>query len=365
LHEYAGAILLILVGLVAVIGGGELLVRGASALATAVRVSPLVIGLTVVAFGTSAPELAITVRSCYQGQTDLAVGNVVGSSIFNVLFVLGFSALVAPLVVSARLIQWDVPLMILASVLVFVFGLDGRIGRTDGLIFVTGLLAYTGWSIWQSRRENKAVAHELETRGGEPAKRGWWRIPAQFGLIAAGLALLVLGSKWLVDGAVEVARLWGVSELMIGLTILAVGTSLPEAAVSVTASIRGEREIAVGNVVGSNLLNILAVLGITGIVAPGGVEVSAAALWFDVPVMITVAVACLPIFFTGHRIARWEGCLFVGYYVLYTAYLIMNATESEIRRPFEVAMLGVVIPLTAITLLASALGYRRSRAGRP
>ncbi|HID78513.1 MAG TPA: calcium/sodium antiporter [Planctomycetaceae bacterium] len=362
---YAIPVLLILVGLAAVVAGGELLVRGAAGLARAIRVSPLVIGLTVVALGTSSPELAIVIRSSLEGRADLGVGNVVGSCIFNVLGVLGLSALAAPLVVSRRLVRWDVPLMIAVSVLVWVFGLDGRLGRMDGAIFVTGLVLYLAWSIWESRQEQRAMAAQTDCPISEP--RGRLELPVCCLLMLLGLGLLTLGSRWLVDGSAEVARGLGISELMIGLTILAVGTSLPEGAVSVMAAVRGQREIAVGNVVGSNLLNILGVLGLTALVSPRGVEMSPAALWFDVPVMIGVAIACLPIFFSGHRIARWEGALFLAYYFLYTAYLIMHATHSAIQRPFAVAVLGVLLPLTAVTLLVTATHYwcsgRHGRAG--
>ena len=166
-----------------------------------------------------------------------------------------------------------------------------------------------------------------------------------------GLVLLVLGARWLVDGAVTFARQLGVSELIIGLTIIAIGTSLPEIATTVMASLRGERDIAVGNVIGSNLFNLLVVIGVTGIVAPAGVTVPAAALRFDIPVMIAVAVACLPVFFSGGRIARWEGGLFLGYYLAYTAYLILSATRHAALPAFSLVMLGFVLPLTAVTLL--------------
>jgi cation:H+ antiporter len=173
----------------------------------------------------------------------------------------------------------------------------------------------------------------------------------QLGFIAAGLVLLVLGARWLVDAASELARRLGISELVIGLTIVAGGTSLPELATSVVAAIRGERDIAVGNVVGSNLFNILAVLGLAAAIAPDGVAVADQALRFDIPVMIAVAAACLPIFFTEHRIARWEGALFLAYYVAYTATLVMLATQSEVLPLFRLLMIGFVLPLTAITLI--------------
>jgi cation:H+ antiporter len=181
-------------------------------------------------------------------------------------------------------------------------------------------------------------------------------------LVFAGLALLVIGSNWLVDGAVALARALGVSELILGLTIIAVGTSLPEMATSIIAGLRGARDIAVGNIIGSNIFNILAGLGLTALIAPGGVEVSQAALRFDMPVMIASAVACLPIFYIGHRISRWEGGLFFSYYIAYTIYLILTATRYHTTLQFRVVMLWFVIPLTVITLLIFV--YRTARASR-
>ena len=329
--------------------------RGASRLAGAFGISPLVIGLTIVALGTSSPETAVSVGSALSGQADVALGNVVGSNILNVLLILGISALVAPLVVSRRLVKLDAPLMVGISVLLLLLALDGSIGRLDGLLLFGGVVAYILFAIWQSRREgaevNEGGAYEQEESGsGSRVKQTF----VQIGLIIGGLALLVLGSRWLVDGAVAIASALGISELIIGLTVVAAGTSLPEVATSVLAVLRGEREIAVGNAVGSCIFNVLAVLGLTGLVAPDGVSVPPAAISFDIPVMIATAVACLPIFFTGHRINRWEGLLFVSYYAAYTLYLFLDATRHEALPAFSFAMLAFVIPLTAITLAVFA-----------
>jgi cation:H+ antiporter len=359
-------LVLFVVGLALLIVGAELLVRGASRLATAVGISPLVVGLTVVAFGTSSPELAVTSQASFAGQADLALGNVVGSNVFNVLFVLGLSALAAPLIVSQQLVRLDVPIMVGASVLLFLLALDGTIGRLDGLLLFAGIVAYTGFLVRQSRRESAAVKAEYEEAFGEPgdgAPASGGRLVVQVGFVAAGLALLVLGSRWLVEGAVAVATTLGVSELVIGLTIVAAGTSLPEVATSVLATVRGERDIAVGNVVGSSIYNVLAILGISGLVAPGGLPVAPSMLAFDIPVAIAVAVACLPIFFTGHLIARWEGALFLGYYAAYALYLILAATEHDALTAFGGVMLAFVLPLTAVTL--AVLAVRSLRGGLP
>lgn len=354
--------LLFLLGLVLLVAGAEALVRGASKLAATAGISPLIIGLTVVAYGTSAPEMAVSTASALADQTDIAMGNVVGSNIFNVLFILGLSALITPLVVAQQLVRLDVPLMIGVSVLALLLGLDGGIGRLDGIFLLVGIITYTVFLIRQSRKESRQVQEEYAKEYGEVEKPppGHWVIDV--GLILAGLAMLVVGSRWLVDGAVVIAEHLGVSELVIGLTIVAAGTSLPEVATSVVASLRGERDIAVGNVVGSNIFNLLAVLGVAGIVAPAGVAISPAVMRFDIPVMIAVALACLPIFFTGNLIARWEGGLFLGYYAAYTLYVVLAATSHESLGAFQTAMLWFVLPLTALTLgVVSVREHRRQR----
>lgn len=358
-------LILFLVGFVFLIGGAELLVRGASRLAAVFGISPLVIGLTVVAFGTSSPELAVSVISASSGQADIAVGNVVGSNIFNVLFILGISAMITPLVVAQQLVRLEVPLMIGTAALLPVLAWDGRLGLVDGLLLTGAVIAYTVWSVRRSRQESAAVQEEYAREFGaqadpNPKARGLWR---NLGLIVAGLALLLLGSNWLVNGAVAIARAFGISELIIGLTIISAGTSMPEVATSIMASLRGERDIAVGNVVGSNIFNILAVLGLSAVASPVGVAVSSTALAFDIPVMIAVSLACLPIFFTGHLIARWEGALFFGLYLAYTSYLILGAMHHDRLGQFSAVMLWCVLPLAVLTLVVSAL--RSWRQGNP
>jgi cation:H+ antiporter len=357
--------LMLIAGLGLLIVGGDLLVRGASRLAAAFGIPPLIIGLTVVAFGTSSPELAVSVQAAVSGETDIAVGNVVGSNIFNVLFILGVSALIAPLAVSSQLIRFDVPLMIGVSCVALLLAFDGTIGRLDGLVFVAGLLAWLIMLVRMGRQEaadRESAPGDESTRPNAAAGRSGHAV--NLVLIAIGLLLLVLGSRWFVDGAVTFARWLGVTELVIGLTVIAAGTSLPEVVTSVLASLRGERDIAVGNVVGSNLFNILGVLGLSSIIAPEGLAVAASALRFDFPIMIAVAVACLPIFFTGARIERWEGGLFLAYYFAWTGWLVLAATGHAALSPFNAAMTLFVLPLTAITLAVLAFrGWRGSRMG--
>jgi cation:H+ antiporter len=355
-------ILFFVLGLGALILGAELLVRGASKLALAFGISPLVVGLTVVAFGTSSPELAVSVQSAWSGQVDLALGNVVGSNIFNVLFILGISALIAPLIVAQQLVRQEVPIMIGLSLLLLLLALDGGISRLDGALLFGLMVAYTAFVIVQSRKENKAVEQEYAQEFGDAAKSAWdSHLAAQLGLIAAGLVLLVLGSNWLVEAAIAFAKYLGVSELVIGLTIVAAGTSLPEVATSILAAIRGERDIAVGNVVGSNTFNILGVLGVSGLVAPAALSVPPSLLAFDIPVMVAVALACLPIFFTGNLIARWEGALFLGFYIAYTAYLILAAQSHDALGTYGLVMATVVLPLTALTLAVVTVREWRAR----
>ena len=344
--------ILFILGFFLLIGGAEILVRGASRLAIAAGISPLVIGLTVVAYGTSAPELAVSVQASFAGQSGIAIGNVVGSNISNILLVLGVSAALAPLAVSQQLIRWDIPIMIALSVLMYLMAFDGNIGRWDGIILFAGAVTYTVIAIRQSRKEIKA---NRQAKTGDSTavqiKITPWQIVRQIGFIVAGLALLVMGARWLVNGAVIIARIFQVNELVIALTIVAVGTSLPEIATSIVAGLRGNRDIAVGNAVGSNIFNILLVLGLCSIVAPRGIDIPAPALNFDIPIMIAVAVACLPIFFSGHRIARWEGFLFLGYFVAYTLYLYLNATHHAALPTFSWVMATFVIPLTVVTLV--------------
>jgi cation:H+ antiporter len=352
----------LIAGLVLLVVGAELLVRGASKLAAALGIAPLVIGLTIVAYGTSSPEMAVSVQSSLSGQADIALGNVVGSNIFNVLFILGVSAIAAPLIVAQQLIRLDVPFMIGVSGLLYLFSLDGRINQSDGIILFIGAVTYTIFLIFQGRQEqNPDVQDEYAKFGEQNDSPSWQKWFINIGLIVAGLVILVLGSRWLVESSIAIARAVGLSELVIGLTIVAAGTSLPELATSFIASLKGERDIAVGNVVGSNIFNILAVLGLSAAVSPAGINVSTAAMRFDIPVMIAVAVACLPIFFTGNLIARWEGFVFTIYYCVYTAYLILASAQHDSLPAFSSALIFFVLPITILTLVVITLREFRDR----
>lgn len=346
----------LIAGLVLLVAGAEVLVRGAAKLAAQFGIPPLIIGLTVVAFGTSAPETAVSVQAALNGSGDIAIGNVVGSNIANVLLILGMTALVAPLIVSRQLIRLDVPIMIGASLVTYALAWDGALSRLDGALLFTAVVVYTLFLIISSRRGNQAgTADDEFAREFSPdAEPKPYASLINIGLVIAGLVLLVVGSNFLVEGAVALARALGLSELVIGLTVIAIGTSLPELATSILAAIRGERDIAVGNIVGSNIFNLLCVLGLASLVSPQVIAVSSNALAFDFPVMIAVAVACLPIFFAGYTINRWEGLLFLAYYLAYTLYLVMASTGRPFAETFGDAILGYALPLTAITLLVIA-----------
>nr|WP_178114158.1 calcium/sodium antiporter [Pseudomonas sp. SST3] len=346
----------LIAGLVLLVAGAEVLVRGAAKLAAQFGIPPLIIGLTVVAFGTSAPETAVSVQASLNGSGDIAIGNVLGSNIANVLLILGMTSLVAPLIVSRQLIRLDVPIMIGASLVTYALAWDGALSRLDGALLFAAVIAYTLFLIISSRRANAAATadDEFAKEFGLDAQPKPYASLINAGLVLAGLVLLVTGSNFLVEGAVSLARALGLSELVIGLTVIAVGTSLPELATSILAAIRGERDIAVGNIVGSNIFNLLCVLGLASLVSPQAIGVAANALAFDFPVMIAVALACLPIFFTGYSINRWEGLLFLAYYVAYTVYLVMISTGRPFAETFGDAMIGYVLPLTAVTLMVIA-----------
>jgi len=363
-----GALVFLVLGLGLLVGGAELLVRGAARLASALGVSALVIGLTVVAYGTSAPELAVSAAAALRDRGDLALGNVVGSNIFNVLVILGISSIITPLAVAQQLVRVDVPLMIGASGLAWLLARDGRVGHGDGALLLALALAYTVFAIRISRREKPEIRAEYEgslTAGGHPGRRGWL---VDASMVLAGLAVLVVGSRWLVEAAVTLARAFGLSELVIGLTIVAAGTSLPEAATSIVAARRGERDIAVGNIVGSNLFNLLAVLGLSALVGPMGVSVSAQAQAVDLPVMMVVALACLPVVATGHRIERWEGSLLLLSYGLYLGYLLALALGHPATARLGLALGWVAVPLLLLAVslpVASAVAARLVGSSRP
>jgi cation:H+ antiporter len=318
--EYLTIAGFLLGGLVILTYGADLLVQGASGLALKFGVSALVVGLTVVAFGTSAPEMAVSVAGALKGEADLAIGNVVGSNIFNILFILGASALIVPLTVNRQLIRFDVPLMFVSTLLMYWMSLDG-IQFFEGLVLFALLLGYIFFQITQARKQSNQEKGDFELEATLKTKRHPGFLVF---LILIGLVMLVVGSKLFVVGAVDLARIWGVSDLVIGLTIVAAGTSLPEVATSLMAALKGERDIAVGNVVGSNIFNLFGVLGVTALVSTDGLSVSQAAIDFDIPVMVAATALCLPFFWIGQTLTRWKGFVLFAGYITYTVYLVMS-----------------------------------------
>ncbi|MFN3601740.1 MAG: calcium/sodium antiporter [Dietzia sp.] len=377
------------VGFVLLVAGGELLVRGASRLAGTLGISPLVVGLTVVAFATSTPELAVSVDAALSGYPGLAVGNVVGSNIANILLILGLTALIAPLLAKSRIVRVDIPIMVGFSIVLLLVALDGVISSLNGLLLLTGVVAYVVATVVISRRRSSdqtdADPTDTDTtdseRGGSPGERtdagagvpdaddeqssddgASHSVLKSSALVAVGVLMLVVGARLLVTAASDLAAAWGMSDLVIGLTVVAIGTSLPELATSLVAAYRGERDLAVGNIVGSNMFNIGAVLGITSLITP--IEVAAGAVRFDLPIMVAVALALLPIAFTGMAISRWEGLLFAAFYASYIVYVVLQASDHDALDPFSTAMLWFVIPFTALWLIVLAtyeLGVIRGR----
>ncbi len=352
------ALLSIIAGMAILVFGAEALVRGAGRIALAAGVSSLVVGLTVVAFGTSAPELAVSVGAALRGSAEVAVGNVVGSNTFNVLAILGASALFGGLVVHQRIVRIDVPLVIVVTALVWWLAADGQIEVWAGVLLFLGVIAYTVFSYVLGRRETAATEredHEAYERDRAAARRD---VPKSLLLVVIGLAGLIVGAQLLVDGATSLAEALGVSDLIIGLTVVAAGTSLPELATSVVAARRGERDIAVGNVVGSNLFNLLAVLGAASMVG-GGMDVPSDVIRTDLPFTLLVAIAALPAVAFGLRISAWEGALLLLGYVGYVVYLVVSATGGDQESARLALFAGLA--LIGVLMLVVGLAQRRGR----
>lgn len=330
-------------GLVALIGGAEMLVRSASRLAVAIGISKLVIGLTVVAFGTSAPELAVSIQAGVTGETDIMIGNIVGSNITNTLLILGISALIIPLKVNVALIRLDLPFMIAITILVFLLGLNGFYSFWECLL-LSGLLA--GYLIFLLRKKGPV---DIPVKDGEDVQKHSKVL--DFLILIIGFTGLIFGARWIVDSAIIFAEMAGVSELTIGLTVVAIGTSLPEIVISLLAALKGERDIAVGNIIGSNILNFLAVLGVSGMFIPDSIPVQKSLLQVDLPLLIGTSILCYPIFYTGRKIVRWEGALFFALYFAYLFYQFLVSAEHRFLEVFISVMLYFVFPVIVVTVL--------------
>ncbi|MBN1552663.1 calcium/sodium antiporter [bacterium] len=354
-------VLIFAAGLTLLIVGADLLVRGASKLAATAGIPSLIIGLTIVSWGTSAPELAVSIKAGLQHNASIAMGNVVGSNIFNVFFILGIAAVVFPLSISWQLIRFDVPVMIGVSLLLFAMSANGLVSIVESMILVVLMLAYTIYLFILARRTEQPKPMEQFNEIRPRQTSTLWMISISCVFVIAGLVGLSYGSNLTVKSAVEIARKFNVSDLVIGLTLVSIGTSLPEVVTSIVASIKHEREIAVGNVVGSNIFNILAVIGISGSLA-GEFVVPANMLSFDIPVMVGAAVVCLPIFFTDSIISRWEGCILFSYYIAYTSLLILRTISSPAQELANNLVLYFLLPFTGIFLIVSIIKSERNTA---
>ncbi|WP_133752165.1 calcium/sodium antiporter [Pseudomonas sp. LP_7_YM] len=342
-------------GLLLMIIGADLSVRAAVALAALLKTRPLFLGLTVVALGSSAPQMAVGLQAALTDSTDIAVGSVIGSNIFNILVTLGLSALIIPLRVARQLVRVDLPLMIGATALVTGLAWNGVLSKLDGVILLLAMAGYLAVVVRQfAHGARHFSAHDETTR------RKVWPILGRLGLMACGLTLLILGSHLLVESAVVVAQDLGLSERVIGLTVIAVATSLPALMTSLIAALRRERDIAVGNIIGSNLFNLLGVLGLTSLIASGPLSISPNAMDFDLPVMLGVAVLCLPLFYSGYRITRLEGLLLLGLYAVYGLHIISFATGMPLAERLERLMTHYALPTLGVCVLVSTVrAWRR------
>ena len=309
---------LFLAGLLVLVGGGELLVRGASRLARVLGVSPFIIGLTVAAWGTSMPELVVGVVSSVKDEGALLIGNVVGSNIINTFLILGLAAVILPIAVGRGVLRVDLPVMVAATVIFSVLSMTGQVARGAGALFIVAIAAYMGWLLWVALRQNK----EVEENGGPRPPRS--RLPVYAGAIVVGLVLLAWGAHWMVDSAVVIAERWGVSRAVIGVTIVAIGTSLPELAICVVAAVRRHHGIAAGNIIGSNIFNIFLIVGVSALVRP--LEVERSFLWHDYPVMLGSAVLLWALLAIGRRLTRGEGAVMFIMYVVYMGWVVVRQT---------------------------------------
>lgn len=306
-------------GLLLLTLGGEFLVRAASRVARSFGISPLVIGLTIVAIGTSAPELGVSLFAAINGNPEIALSNVVGSNIFNIAFILGLCAIVSPLAVHLTLIKFDVPIMIGATIVIYLFSLNGSLERYEGWILILAAVAYMFWIVRAARNEPKEISDNIEL---SPSKTKTKALAWNLFLIVVSLGVLVVGSRLLVNGAVSIAQNFGVSDSLIGLTIVAAGTSLPEVATSLMATIRGQTDIAIGNVIGSNIMNIFFILGVStslndNLIVPPTIS-------YDMLVMLAIAIICYPLLVTAKKLERWEGSLLMSGYIGYIAHLLVR-----------------------------------------
>ncbi len=355
MNSFLLSVLELIAGIGLLFGGGELFVQGSVALALILGIPQLVIGLTVVSLGTSAPELFVSVSSVLKSSDALAVSNVVGSNIFNVLVVLGSSALILPLKVESRLVRRDVPLLMAVSAAVWGMASTGKLTWQAGVALLVGLIINTAWEIRTAREEPEEMKVAEPEINLEKASEGWKKAIVQ---LIGGILLLSWGANTLVNGATSAARLLGVSEAVIGLTIVSVGTSMPELITSLVAAIRGRTDLAIGNVVGSSLLNQLLVLSSCAVVAGGsGLHVDQLLIDRDLPLMVLTSIACIPIFWTRGRISRLEGGILLGLYICYIFEQIIPITLANLHDEFRLILLCIILPSVIIIIVSQTILY--------
>lgn len=316
--------LLIVVGLTALVGGAELLIRGGSRVASRLGISPIVVGLTFVSIGTSAPELAVGIDAGLKGNGGLVVGNIAGTNVVNVLLILGLSAAIRTLPLDSVTLRLDLPMMASAAVILLLLAIDGVLSTVDGIVLLFVAVAYTALIVKNSKRESPRVQAEYAEEYTVPAGR--LAATRDVAVLVTGTVVIVVGADWLVSGAVDLAVALDVSNALIGLTVVAIGTSAPELATTIVSTIRGDRDIAIGNLIGSSVYNIGLILGTTAVVVPGRFDLSTPLTYVDIPIMTGVALLCVPMFVVGGKVTRTEGVACVAAYGVYLAYLVLLRT---------------------------------------
>lgn len=313
-------------GLAVLILGAELLTRSAVLLSQQLHIPPIIIGLTVVALGTSTPELAVGIDAALKGQGALAVANIAGTNTVNILLILGLSALIKPLALQEQTLHMDLPAIVVAASLMLGLSVDGVLSRGDGVLLLAVGMVYAIFILRAARRESRLLRAAVLSEYSEPqiVEGRTLRTVVSIVKLVVGIALVVSSADWLVAGATGLAGLWGVSDAFVGLTIVAIGTSAPELATTVMSTIKGDRDVAIGNLLGSSVYNICIILGITCVIPATGLEVAQELLRWDIPIMVAVAIACVPIFRSGRRVSQVEGGLLVGAYLTYLVGLLLT-----------------------------------------
>jgi cation:H+ antiporter len=353
-------IVLFLIGLVLLVVGAEGLVRGATRLGRLAGLSPLVVGLTIVSFATTAPEASVSIVASAQGRSGLAVGNVLGSNIFNILVVAGAAATIIAIPVTNITIRKDLPMLIIGTGVVYLFALDKSIVAWEGAILLIALAGFITFSVMQSRRTSRATREAMVERTRRAAL-----IEMGGGLVLAGVGatLLILGSRLFVDSASGIASALGVSELIIGLTIVSMGTSAPELTTSIVAALRKQPELAIGNAVGASVINMLGVIGGSALIAGGGLSVPEDSIRLDFPIALSVGLVVLSIAILGGKAGRRDGIFMLGFYALYLTALIAISFSASLLTPASIVALGFVLPASVIAAAFLVIRSRRSKTG--